>query len=149
MGVSLAMTVDAAKPTGRIILKGARVLTMTGDGAGAIDDAMIVIEGDRIVSVGSADAMPIPLDGTLIDVTGKVIMPGLVDAHAHGPYGTGDLIPQQNWSQVQDLAEKHMGRVIVEPVLYLFDKLRWLQHGDIHLYIGYILLAIVVLLFFV
>ncbi|RGP42177.1 Protein TolB [Altererythrobacter insulae] len=104
MGVSLAMTVDAAKPTGRIILKGARVLTMTGDGAGAIDDAMIVIEGDRIVSVGSADAMPIPLDGTLIDVTGKVIMPGLIDAHAHGPYGTGDLIPQQNWSQVQDLA---------------------------------------------
>ena len=42
-----------------------------------------------------------------------------------------------------------MGRVVVRPVLALFDKLRWLQHGDIHLYIGYILLAIVVLLFFV
>ena len=42
-----------------------------------------------------------------------------------------------------------MDKVIVRPVLFLFDKLRWLQHGDIHLYIGYILLAIVVLLFFV
>ena len=31
-------------------------------------------------------------------------MPGLVDAHAHGPYGTGDLIPQQNWALLQDLA---------------------------------------------
>jgi hydrogenase-4 component B len=52
-------------------------------------------------------------------------------------------------SHVDDLAERHMGWLIVRPVLWLFDKLRWLQHGDIHLYIGYILLAIVVLLFFV
>jgi hydrogenase-4 component B len=52
-------------------------------------------------------------------------------------------------SQVHDVAELHLNRVIVKPVLWLFDRLRWLQHGDIHLYIGYILLAIVVLLFFV
>jgi hydrogenase-4 component B len=52
-------------------------------------------------------------------------------------------------SHVHDAAELHLNRVIVTPVLWLFDRLRWLQHGDIHLYIGYILLAIVVLLFFV
>jgi hydrogenase-4 component B len=52
-------------------------------------------------------------------------------------------------SRINDIAEVNMGRVIVGPVLGLFDKLRWIQHGDIHLYIGYILLAIVVLLFFV
>ncbi len=52
-------------------------------------------------------------------------------------------------SHVSDLAEVHMERVIVKPVLTLFDKLRWIQHGDIHLYIGYILLTIVILLFFV
>lgn len=52
-------------------------------------------------------------------------------------------------SHVNDLAGLHMNRVIVHPVLFLFDKLRWIQHGDIHLYIGYILLAIVLLLFFI
>jgi hydrogenase-4 component B len=52
-------------------------------------------------------------------------------------------------SHVDDIAELHMVRVVVNPVLWLFDRLRWIQHGDIHLYIGYILLAIVVLLFFV
>jgi len=52
-------------------------------------------------------------------------------------------------SHVHDAAELQMNRFIVHPVLWLFDRLRWLQHGDIHLYIGYILLAIVVLLFFV
>ncbi len=57
--------------------------------------------------------------------------------------------PTHYHSQVHDVAELQMGRVIVTPVMWFFDRLRWLQHGDIHLYIGYILLAIVVLLFFV
>ncbi len=52
-------------------------------------------------------------------------------------------------SHVNDIAELHMKRVIVNPILFLFDKLRWIQHGDIHLYIGYILLAIILLLFFI
>ncbi|HEX5681231.1 MAG TPA: hydrogenase, partial [Desulfobacterales bacterium] len=52
-------------------------------------------------------------------------------------------------SHIEDIAERYQGTVIVRPVLAFFDRLRWLQHGDIHLYIGYILLAIVVLLFFV
>jgi hydrogenase-4 component B len=52
-------------------------------------------------------------------------------------------------SHIHDIIELHLNRAIVSPVLWLFDKLRWIQHGDIHLYIGYILLAIIVLLFFV
>jgi hydrogenase-4 component B len=52
-------------------------------------------------------------------------------------------------SHVHDIVELHLNPAVVTPVTWLFDKLRWIQHGDIHLYIGYILLAIVVLLFFV
>jgi len=52
-------------------------------------------------------------------------------------------------SKIHDIAERYMIDAIVRPVLALFDKLRWIQHGDIHLYIGYILLAIVILMFFV
>jgi hydrogenase-4 component B len=65
--------------------------------------------------------------------------------------GVRERFPQKSYyhSQISDIAERHMGNVVVRPVLALFEKLRWLQHGDIHLYIGYILLAIVVLLFFV
>ncbi len=50
---------------------------------------------------------------------------------------------------VADLAEACMGTIIVKPLLAFFDRLRWIQHGDIHLYIGYILATIIVLLFFV
>ena len=61
------------------------------------------------------------------------------------------LFPEKTYynSQMHDIIELNMNRTIVNPVMWLFDKLRWIQHGDIHLYIGYILLAIVVLLFFV
>lgn len=52
-------------------------------------------------------------------------------------------------SHVNDIAELHLNTAVVRPVFYLFDKLRWMQHGDIHLYIGYILLAIILLLFFI
>ncbi|MGD8959129.1 MAG: hydrogenase, partial [Desulfobacteraceae bacterium] len=52
-------------------------------------------------------------------------------------------------SHVHDIVELHLNSAVVTPVTWLFDKLRWIQHGDIHLYIGYILLAIVILLFFV
>ncbi|MFN6934044.1 MAG: amidohydrolase family protein, partial [Tsuneonella sp.] len=41
---------------------------------------------------------------TVIDAPGKTIMPGLIDAHAHGPQGEGELVPQQNWALIQALA---------------------------------------------
>ena len=51
-------------------------------------------------------------------------------------------------SSTGDIAEIYMAPLVVRPILSLFDKLRWIQHGDIHLYIGYILMAIILLLFF-
>ncbi|MBF0573785.1 MAG: hydrogenase, partial [Desulfamplus sp.] len=52
-------------------------------------------------------------------------------------------------SRVNDIAELYMDSVTLKPLLFLFDKLHWIQNGEIHLYIGYILFAIVVAMFFV
>ncbi|MDP4605527.1 MAG: amidohydrolase family protein, partial [Erythrobacter sp.] len=110
IGIPLGVTVQAAKPTGTTVITGARVLTMRAglgaDDAGVIENGMIVIEGDRITGVHDATVvkMAFPEGTRFIDASGKTIMPGLVDAHAHGPYGVGDLIPQQNWTLLQDLA---------------------------------------------
>ena len=109
-GIPLQVTVQKAKPTGTTVITGAKVLTMrsglAADDAGVIENGLIVIEGDRITGVYDATTVRIklPEDARMIDASGKVIMPGLVDAHAHGPYGVGDLIPQQNWTLLQDLA---------------------------------------------
>ena len=103
-GVSLAMEVAAEKPTATIALTGARLLTMATKDGGVIDDGVVVIKGDRIVAIGPKSQVTIPADARRIDVTGKTLMPGLVDAHAHGPQAENDLIPQQNWSSMANLA---------------------------------------------
>jgi hydrogenase-4 component B len=62
---------------------------------------------------------------------------------------TGRLPEKTHYhSHIDDIAELHLDK-IVRPIAFLFDKLRWIQHGDIHLYIAYILLAIILLLVFV
>lgn len=109
-GIPLGVSVQKAKPSGTTVITGARLLTMraglAADDAGVIENGMIVIEGDRITGVHDATVvrMSFPEGTRFIDASGKTIMPGLVDAHAHGAYGVGDLIPQQNWSLLQDLA---------------------------------------------
>ncbi|MBB3694252.1 amidohydrolase family protein [Sphingomonas sp. BK580] len=103
-GVSLSMEVDAAKPTGTVALTGARVVTMAAADGGIVDDATVLIRGDRIVAVGPRASVQIPAGARTVDVSGKTIIPGLVDAHAHGPQGDDELVPQQNWSAMANLA---------------------------------------------
>ena len=52
------------------------------DGA-EIDDGVLVVREGKIVAVGPRRAVRIPRGATEIDVTGKTIMPGLVDTHTH------------------------------------------------------------------
>ncbi|MBY8823150.1 amidohydrolase family protein [Sphingomonas colocasiae] len=103
-GVSLSMTVPAARPSGSVAITGARIVTMRDDTGGIIDDGVIVIERDRIAAIGARGQVQIPAGARLVDAAGKTIIPGLVDAHAHGPYGEDELTPQQNWSSLVNLA---------------------------------------------
>ncbi len=52
-------------------------------------------------------------------------------------------------SHIEDTSELGLTNFIVQPVLFLLGKLRWIQHGNIQLYIGYIVLAIVAMLIFI
>jgi cytosine/adenosine deaminase-related metal-dependent hydrolase len=43
----------------------------------------VIVRGDRITAVGPADSIAIPAGATVIDATGKTIMPGMWDVHGH------------------------------------------------------------------
>jgi imidazolonepropionase-like amidohydrolase len=43
----------------------------------------VIVRNDRVVQIGSADSVPIPAGATIIDATGKTIMPGMWDMHGH------------------------------------------------------------------
>ncbi|MEX2531676.1 MAG: amidohydrolase family protein [Gemmatimonadota bacterium] len=54
-----------------------------GTGAPAIENGVILIQGDRIEAVGRASDVSIPQGATIIDLRTQTVMPGIVDAHAH------------------------------------------------------------------
>ena len=103
-GMDLSIPVQSAKPTGVTVLTGARIVTMADDTGGVIDNGVVVITGNRITAVGRAGTVAIPSGARTVDLAGKTIIPGLVDAHAHGPLGDDDIIPNQNWSAIAHLA---------------------------------------------
>ncbi len=103
-GVSLAMTQAAAKHKGAVLITGAKIVTMGGADGGIIDNGAILIEGDRIAAIGPAGTIAAPAGAVTVDATGKTIIPGFVDAHAHGSHGDDELVPQQNWSEIVNLA---------------------------------------------
>lgn len=65
---------------------GAQIIPISG---APIQDGVLVVSAGKIVSVGTRRAVTIPAGAQVIDVTGKVIMPGLVDTHSHVGGGSG------------------------------------------------------------
>src|SRR3546814_10925022 len=98
------MTREAAKHEGIVVITGAKIVTMADKDGGVIENGAIVIDGDRITAVGPAGAITVPAGAVTIDAAGKTIVPGFVDAHAHGSPGDDVLVPPPNWSEIVHIA---------------------------------------------
>src|SRR5580693_1251173 len=61
-------------------ITGARIVPVTGD---AIDGGTILIDAGKIVAVGGP-GLEVPADADVVDAAGKWVLPGFIDAHAHG-----------------------------------------------------------------
>ena len=86
---------------GSIAFVGARIID--GTMAAPIEDGVVVITDGRIRTVGPRSAVTLPAGAQIIDVAGKTIMPGLINAHGHvggtlglesGHYNTDNLLRQ-------------------------------------------------------
>lgn len=59
-----------------------------------IDDGVVIVTGSTITAVGARGSVPIPTSATVYDLTGKVLIPGLVDTHSHIGAGPVELNEQ-------------------------------------------------------
>jgi len=57
-----------------------------GTGKEPLDGCGIVVKGASISAVGPVQSLPVPADAQVIDLEGRTIMPGLIDAHTHLTY---------------------------------------------------------------
>ena len=100
-GLLMLLSIPVSANEGSLAFVGARIID--GTDAEPIEDGVLVITDGRIRAVGPRSAVTIPDDARQIDVSGKTIMPGLINAHGHvggtlglggGQYNTGNLLRQ-------------------------------------------------------
>jgi imidazolonepropionase-like amidohydrolase len=79
-GFGLGDEEEAGKETYTALVGG---WLIDGTGLVPIDDAVVLIANNKIKAVGRANRVKIPAGATIIEVRGKYILPGLIDAHNH------------------------------------------------------------------
>jgi imidazolonepropionase-like amidohydrolase/Tol biopolymer transport system component len=98
----IAVRVDRDKPQGVVVFRGARAITMRGHEI--IENADIVVRDERIEAIGPRGSVAVPAGARIIDVTGKVVMPGMVDTHYHPQWLTPGVHNTQTWQYLTTLA---------------------------------------------
>jgi len=76
-----AVTNQAPEGAGVTVFEGARVIV--GDGSAPIENATIVVRETEIAQVGPAGQVQVPEGATRVDLSGKTVMPAILDSHVH------------------------------------------------------------------
>jgi imidazolonepropionase-like amidohydrolase len=71
---------DPAPADGPVVFRGARIFTAAGK---PVEKGILIVEKGKIAAVGSEGDVKVPEKAKVVDVTGKTIIPGLVDTHSH------------------------------------------------------------------
>lgn len=104
----IAVTVPRYTPEGAILLANATVITMNGSSTEEMatpqENVDILVVNNRIEAIGAHDSLPVPANATVMDMTGKTIVPGFIDTHAHWEFRTQDVLEPHNWSVAANLA---------------------------------------------
>ena len=99
---SINLTVKSDIPEGIIAFTNARLITMNGNKV--IEEGTIIINQNKIDTIGTSEKIAIPEGAKVYDMKGKTIMPGIVDVHAHvGAFRNG-LSTQKHWQFYANLA---------------------------------------------
>ena len=74
-------SVAPVEPDAATVLTGLRIID--GNGGAPVEQGTIVIRDGRIVAAGVLSDDQIPAGATTVDLAGKTVMPGIIDAHGH------------------------------------------------------------------
>jgi len=84
LAVSLSAVRSDAQTSGAprtLVIQGGTLID--GTGKAPLENAVIVIEGERIKAVGKQGEVTFPKDSRLINMKGKTLLPGFIDGHCH------------------------------------------------------------------
>ncbi len=103
---AISFEIPRSQAKGQVLLRNARIVTMKGDQV--IERGDLLVADGRIKAVGRAGQVKAPAGVTAIDVSGKTIIPGFIDLHAHyildGSQWQGDLHAEHDPHLLANLA---------------------------------------------
>jgi len=100
--MELVMEFPRARASGSLVLRGGTAITMSE--AGVLEDADVVVTDHRIAAVGPRGTVAVPEGARVFDVSGRYLVPGFIDTHAHWEFRTHDVLEPHNWSLMANLA---------------------------------------------
>jgi imidazolonepropionase-like amidohydrolase len=105
-----------------------RVLTgatlIDGTGTAPVPDAAVVIDGDRVTATGPRAALSWRNDAEVVDVRGRTVIPGLIDAHDHkASHGYG-LATRFGLDEPASTAHIRTARVLAETLAMGYTTVR-------------------------
>lgn len=74
-----------------------------GEGGAPLQNAVVLIKGDRIAAVGIKDKIQLPEATRIIDMSGKFLLPGLIDMHVHYAGWMGELFLAHGVTTIKDM----------------------------------------------
>ncbi|QDH71651.1 amidohydrolase family protein [Lysobacter alkalisoli] len=103
-GIAIGLQVPVDAPKDVVAFTNARIVTMRDaeNREEVIENGTVVVRGDVIEAVGRDVA--VPAGARVIDASGKTIVPGYIDVHAHAAHFGQGVVPQQNWAYYANLA---------------------------------------------
>ena len=81
MALCISAIAACSPQSSATFFEGARLIT--GDGSAPIERSAFIVDGDRFVSVGAQGRVPEPPGAARVNLTGKTVMPAMVDLHGH------------------------------------------------------------------
>lgn len=78
---STPVAAQAPGAAGVTVFEGARLIV--GDGGAPIENAAFIVDGTRFVRVGRAGQLQVPAGAARVNLTGKTVIPALIDTHTH------------------------------------------------------------------
>src|SRR5437867_3107787 len=96
VAAAVAVVTMVAPASAQTLFEGARLITADG---GVIESSAFIVTGNQISQVGRKGEVRLPPGGTRVDLTGKTVMPALIDAHVHMGYRKGLDFSQNNYTR--------------------------------------------------
>ena len=116
--------------TGVTVFQGARLIT--GDGSAPIESSAFIVQNDKFTLVGRQGEVQIPAGAARVDLTGKTVMPAMVDLHGHIGYQN---VPQGTMSKETYTRENlidHLQRLAYNGVGAVVSIADLVDRSDLH-----------------